>query len=127
MSNSTATKGQGILQVSATLWDVLDKPVTSQEWHKALLLPDAYEIEHITPPLDQEYSTDQAGYYTLYVNHAAIPVAVGATYLPIVTPIYYRHYARDASPLRVELACIEIMQWNGEAWKQVAVTDEKED
>jgi hypothetical protein len=39
----------GILRVFSRLYAELGKPITAEEWHTALLLPDDYEISKIEP------------------------------------------------------------------------------
>lgn len=38
------SKGRGYIYVSAGLWEQLGKPETPKAWHKALMLPDMYEV-----------------------------------------------------------------------------------
>jgi hypothetical protein len=75
---------RGIIRVSPELWENgLGKPFTSEEWQKALLLPDSYRlIETRCNPL----LFGNCGHY-ITVESDAIPEAVGRN-MPWVTPIY---------------------------------------
>jgi hypothetical protein len=58
-------KPGGILRVSGRLYVDLGKPLTAEEWHTALLLPDDYEISKIEP-IEQ--------YFELHVLTWDIPI-----------------------------------------------------
>lgn len=109
-------QGEGLLHIDASVWENIGKPETFDAWHKGLLLPESYAIERVE---------QQDGFYILHVTHKAIPVVVGASYLPRVMPHYTRHF--EDRQKRVSLARVEILLWNKDkGWQTVATTDREE-
>lgn len=109
--------GEGLLCVDASLWEEIGKPETHDAWRKALLLPESYRIERIEHLRELKR-------FVLRVRHEAIPVVVGASYLPRVVPFYTRRF-RDGQT-SAWLAHIDIRVWDEqEGWQTVATTDKE--
>lgn len=113
-------KQQGMIYVSAGAWDDLGKPETCEAWKKALLLPDAYDIESVDKSRKQygDYTLRNGDVYTLYVRHEDIPEVVGASLLPEVVPVYRRNDNKQ-----VMLQYIEMRKYYDDDWHVVAVQE----
>lgn len=99
-------KGIGLLRVSAVLWPDLGWPVTPQAWHKALLLPEGYEIERVKRT-DSHDARDNL--FELYVRSDEIPVTPAFSPLPEITPRYSVQY-EQGKRIGAKLESIAIYQ-----------------
>lgn len=78
-------RGCGRIQVSAALWVALGKPETPEAWHKALLLPENYEVERVEQAVN--------GVYNAWVLSEDILTVIGAERVSPVDVI--PNYRRD--------------------------------
>ena len=108
----TSTKGRGYISVASKIWDDLGQPETPLAWHKALLLPENYEVVAIRPRHETGLHTNAE--IIVLVESDAIPVGDAHIAQTQVIPYYCKH--EDG---RVELTYIEINQWDGERWQKV--------
>lgn len=115
----TKVKGRGMLYVHSSIWENgLDKPTTPEQWHKALLLPDNFEVQSIGRRVD--YPNDR---FELTVLSETIPTDTDHITQTEITPYYYaiNKCMEDGTVNRqVILTRIDVNQWNGEKWETVA-------
>ena len=101
------TKGQGCMRVSIGIHPDLNSPVTADEWHKALLLPDNYEVTQIE-------RREETGLFELTLLSEDIPTGEGIS----VIPVYIALFDKDGTKTP-QLDHIEMSRWNGEQWEEV--------
>lgn len=88
--------GRGRILVSTQVWLKLGSPEEPEAWHKALLLPEGYEVEQVT-------HNDLRGWFALIVVHESIPVTQGDT-LPDLVPCYVSNNSEHKTYLdRIEI------------------------
>ncbi len=100
------SKGRGTLRVSTFLWPDLGSPVTPQDWAKAILLPDDYEIERVER--DEKVPGEL---FKLIVVSERIPASeyeIGVT----------MHHRIDNGVAFFDH--IGLSLWNGQRWEEVA-------
>ena len=108
MTKQQETRGRGMLHVTSDVWASVGKPATPDQWRKALLLPDTYEVERVS-----RCSCPSTG-YTLALLTTAIPL--DGTHIAQVEIIPSYQLNEEKKP---ELTKIEIRQWNGEEWLDI--------
>ncbi len=101
------TKGRGCMEVAISLHPDLKFPTTTSEWHKALLLPDNYEVTQVE-------KRDSKGIFELTLVSEDIPVGKGI----LVNPFYTALFDKDGTKTP-RLDHIEVSGWNGEQWEDV--------
>jgi hypothetical protein len=106
----TAIKGRGYISVQARAWSEIGSPETPEQWHKALLLPEDYEIERI----ERDRHVRQGELFGVFVRHEDIPIIGDHTPMPEIKPLYTR--TEDGT---TALSSIEIWHWDGH-WKKKA-------
>lgn len=92
-------RGRGRIQISAALWAEIGKPETPEAWHKALLLPENYEVERV------EHRPD--GLYSVWALSEGILRVNGAEYTsPVeVRPNYRKREDGTSELTHIDMSC----------------------
>lgn len=101
------TRGHGCMRVSMGIYAFLGSPTTPDEWHKALLLPDNYEILRVERKASQDL-------FELTLLSEDIPVGEGI----FVDPFYIALFDADGKKIP-QLDHIEMSRWNGKSWEDI--------
>lgn len=95
------------MRVAISVHPDLDSPTTFDEWHKALLLPDNYEITQIE-------KKELEGFFELTLLSEDIPVGEGISVIPVYIALFDKNGTKTA-----QLDHIEMSRWNGDQWEGV--------
>ncbi len=101
------TRGRGLLYVTKPMHEHLGSPTTTDAWHKALLLPDTYEVAQVNVP--------DAPHVRYRLAILTDDISLDDSSLVVIEPDYYREDDKPA------LKAIKINKWDGKAWQIVRI------